>query len=553
MPEHHSAARKRTGLTITFLSMLTVLLLYSFFSGQPNQWLWIVSAFALWAGTLYFLPPFSNKIEGFPKHPTKHMLKKREIALIVGAGSAGKIVANELRNTSRSSLWPIGFIDDDREKHFSKICGVRVIGSRSQLPERIKDLGIDTVIIAIPSAPKEEIREIVELCRESNVKIKKIPRLVDIFEGRISLSMIRDVKVEDLLGRESIHLDMLPISDYMTDKVILVTGAGGSIGSELCRQILRFSPKKILLLGQGEHSIFMIENELQKKHPGTDFISIIADVKNERRLRQIFEKHRPEVVFHAAAHKHVPLMEKQPQEAIKNNIIGTKNMAECAHLFHTERFILISTDKAVNPTSVMGATKRFAELIIQHYNKISDTKYAAVRFGNVLGSRGSVVLLFKQQIAEGGPVTVTHPEMVRYFMTIPEGVQLVIQAGSYMIGGEIFVLDMGKPVKIVDLAKDLIRLSGFEPYKDIDITFSGIRPGEKLYEEMLTADDNHDSTKHELIFITKPDLFSEEELFTALEQLDKICSQDQWLPPEAYKEKLRTHLPSYKSSENNLY
>ncbi|MFZ5753339.1 MAG: polysaccharide biosynthesis protein [Bacillota bacterium] len=423
--------------------------------------------------------------------------------LVIGAGDAGVLVVKELQRQALASLIPIGFIDDDTAKQNIKIMGIPVLGTRAELEQVIKENDIQQVLIAMPSAPGKVIREIVEKCRALRVPVRTLPRMYDIINGQISVDLIREVKLEDLLGREPVKLDMERIAETIRHKRVLVTGAGGSIGSELCRQICRYDPKEIVLLGHDENPIFEIELELRSKYPNLKIYSIIADVKDKNRIIQIFSEKRPEIVFHAAAHKHVPLMEYSPGEAFENNIIGTKNVAEASDRFSVETFVLISTDKAVNPTSVMGATKRIAEIIIQYMAEMSKTKFVAVRFGNVLGSRGSVIPIFQEQIRQGGPITVTHPEMRRYFMTIPEAVQLVLQAASMAQGGEIFVLDMGEPVKIVDMAKELIRLSGLEPEKDIAIQFTGIRPGEKLYEELLTSEEDTTATKHKRIFIAK--------------------------------------------------
>lgn len=445
--------------------------------------------------------------------------------LIVGAGSAGALVARDLKHSPDSSHYPVAFVDDDPTKQSLEIFGLPIVGNCNDIPDIVKRYGITMIIIAIPSAPKKRIAEIIDQCKQTNASIKILPGVSDIINGKISLKDIRDVDVEDLLGREPVKVDMQGIADYVSGEVVLVTGAGGSIGSELCRQIAPFAPKVLVLLGHGENSIYDTELELREKHSNLSIKTIIADIQDAKRMEQVFKEYQPDVVFHAAAHKHVPLMEKNPAEAVKNNIFGTKNVATLAHEYSVSRFVLISTDKAVNPTSVMGATKRVAEMIVQSLDRISDTKYASVRFGNVLGSRGSVIPIFKRQIARGGPVTVTHPEMVRYFMTIPEAVQLVIQAGALAKGGETFVLDMGKPVKIADLAKDLIRLSGFEPGKDIEIEFTGIRPGEKLFEELLTAEEGTTATKHDRIYVGKPSDFSMDKLFVKLKELEQIVTK----------------------------
>ncbi len=424
--------------------------------------------------------------------------------LVFGAGDAGVMVTKELKNHYNGQINLVGFIDDDPSKKNLQILGNPVLGGRGDIPDIVERFGVQEIILAMPSAQGKTIREIVEVCYKIGVKVRTVPGMYDLIEGNVTVNQIRDVQVEDLLGREPVKVDLESISHYIAGEVILVTGAGGSIGSELCRQIIRFAPKKLLLLDLSENNVYDIEMELQNNNPQIDIYPIVKDVRDEQAVEQVFKLHNPIVVFHAAAHKHVPLMEANPEEAIKNNVMGTYNVADAANKFGTSKFVLISTDKAVNPSSIMGASKRVAEMVIQHLNSISKTDFVAVRFGNVLGSRGSVIPLFKKQIAEGGPVTVTHEEMVRYFMTIPEAVQLVIQAGAMAKGGEIFVLDMGEPVKIMDLAESLIRLSGFEPGEDLEIAITGIRPGEKLFEELLTDEEGVNSTNHKRIFVAKP-------------------------------------------------
>lgn len=424
--------------------------------------------------------------------------------LIVGAGDTGILVAKEMKRHYNGELNLVGFVDDDPAKKNSKVLGVEVFGGRELIPELMDKYELEEIIIAIPSVSGSVIREIVDMCEKSDIKLKILPGIYDLIEENVTVSQIREVQVEDLLGREPVKVDLESISSYLQGQVIMVTGAGGSIGSELCRQILKYGPSKLLLLDICENNMYDIEMELKNSFPHMDIVALVKDVRDKKAIDQIFAKYKPYVVYHAAAHKHVPLMEANPEEAIKNNVMGTYNVAQAADRFGAKKFVLISTDKAVNPTSVMGASKRLAEIVIQYIDKTSKTNFVAVRFGNVLGSRGSVIPLFKKQIAEGGPVTVTHPDMVRYFMTIPEAVELVIQAGVLAKGGEIFVLDMGEPVKILDLAKTLIRLSGFEPGRDIEIKFTGIRPGEKLFEELLTAEEGVNATTHKRIFVAKP-------------------------------------------------
>ncbi len=432
--------------------------------------------------------------------------------LIVGAGDAGAAVARELNKHSVDHSVPLGYIDDSRSKQGLEMFGLKVLGTREDIPGIVERYGIQEIIIAIPSASKKVVREIVEVCQETSARLKILPGMYELIDGTVTINKIREVQVEDILGRDPVEVDLESMAGYLTGKTVLVTGAGGSIGSELCRQVAQFQPESLILLGHGENSIYHIHNELINTYPDVELRPVVCDVKDETAVSGVFREYRPRVVFHAAAHKHVPLMEFNPVEAIKNNVLGTYCVASMSHRYSADKFILVSTDKAVNPTSIMGATKRVAEMVVQEVGKDSRTHFAAVRFGNVLGSRGSVVPLFKEQIARGGPVTVTHPEMIRYFMTIPEAVQLVIQAGALARSGEVFVLDMGEPVKIVDLAKNMIRLSGFVPGEDIEIVFSGVRPGEKLYEEMLTETEGTNATKHNRIYVAAVDRPDEDRL-----------------------------------------
>lgn len=429
--------------------------------------------------------------------------QKGKPVLIIGAGDGGVLVARELRNHYRDEVNIVGFIDDDPAKQNKQILGYPILGHRDAIPRIVKEYRVEEVVIAMPSVKRSVLREIVEICQETPAKIKILPGVFDLIDGNVTVNEIRDVQVEDLLSREPIKLDIDSIAGYISGKVVLVTGAGGSIGSELCRQIVTYNPSQLLMLDICENNIYDIELELRNQ-TSVPVVPLVKDIRDRTAIIDVFKKYRPHVVFHAAAHKHVPLMEANPEEAIKNNAMGTYFVAQAANLCGTSIFVLVSTDKAVNPTSIMGASKRIAEMIIQHLDRASKTKFVAVRFGNVLGSRGSVVPLFKKQIAAGGPVTVTDERMIRYFMTIPEAVQLIIQAGALAKGGEIFVLDMGEPVKIIDLAKTLIKLSGFEPGVDIPIKITGMRPGEKLYEELLTAEEGTTATANERIFVAKP-------------------------------------------------
>jgi FlaA1/EpsC-like NDP-sugar epimerase len=443
--------------------------------------------------------------------------------LIVGAGDAGEMILREIQKNPKFKYHPVGFVDNNPNKKGLFIHHLPVLGDCESIPAIVEANGVDEVIIAIPTATRKQIRRVVELCEQSKAKFKIVPGIFELIDGTVHVNQIRNVEIEDLLGRDPIKLDMESISSYLTNSCVMVTGAGGSIGSELCRQVAIYNPAKLVLIGKGENSIFDIENELKGRYPFLDLSVHIADVRDLDRMTNVFEAVKPDVIFHAAAHKHVMLMERDPEEAILNNVVGTRNLVDLADRYQAKEFVMISTDKAVNPSSVMGATKRLAEMIVQAKAQSgTKTKFVSVRFGNVLGSRGSVVPIFKRQIAAGDPVTVTHPEAKRYFMTIPEAVQLVIQAGALGNGGEIFILDMGEPVKIVDLARDLIRLSGFEEGTDIEIKFIGLKPGEKLFEEILTSEEGSSATKHEKIFVSPSLEIAGEKLredVLALEQL----------------------------------
>jgi FlaA1/EpsC-like NDP-sugar epimerase len=472
--------------------------------------------------------------------------------LIVGAGEAGYIVARALRR-EQSRYYPVAFIDDNVNKLHQNLAGIPVVGTRHDIPEVVKQYDIDEIILALPSAKRQEITKIINICKTTDCKIKLIPGVNDMVNGEFTVSVLRNVDVEDLLGREPVRLNLQEIASYLEGKVVLVTGAGGSIGSELCRQVIRFHPKRLILLGRGENSVYEIEHELRAMIPSdTELIPVIADIQDYGRVANVFKTHRPDVIFHAAAHKHVPLMEMHPIEAVKNNILGTYNLVVLADMYQAERFVMISTDKAVNPTNVMGASKRAAELIVQSRSRFSRTRFATVRFGNVLGSRGSVIPLFRKQIEAGGPVTVTHPKMVRYFMTIPEAVQLVIQAGALSEGGETFVLDMGEPVKIIDLARDLIRLSGFSE-KEIPIQISGIRPGEKLYEELLTKEEGTMKTVHDRIFIARSEYLAEEELAEMIASFRTLAEHQDGVQDEEIRRLLKRWVPTYMPNPGQLH
>lgn len=448
--------------------------------------------------------------------------------MIIGAGCAASMIINELRDNKVNNCKFKCAIDDDPAKKNTYILGIRVYGDRNSIIEAAEKFQIDTILFAIPSCDNKEKVEILNICKETGCELKIVPSIYQMMNsGEKGISKkIRKVQIEDLLGREPISLDINRIIDYVAGRTVLVTGGGGTIGSELCRQIAEHDPKRLVIFDIYENNAYDIQNELRRKYPELDLVTLIGSVRDSKRLESVFKTYRPDIVYHAAAHKHVPLMEDSHNEAIKNNVFGTLKTAQCADKYGAKKFVLISTDKAVNPTNIMGASKRMCEMIIQSYNKRSETEFVAVRFGNVLGSNGSVIPLFKKQIEAGGPVTVTDPDIIRYFMTIPEAVTLVLQAGASAKGGEIFVLDMGKPVKILTLAENLIRLSGFTPHKDIKIEFIGLRPGEKLYEEMLMAEEGLKETENKLIHIGQPIEFDENEFFTALDDLRKAMYDD---------------------------
>ena len=429
------------------------------------------------------------------RHQWRRLEDARRV-LVVGAGAAGEVIVKELLGHPQLRLNPVGFVDDDRSKHGHRLCDRPVYGSLAQIKDLVLQLDVEEIIIAMPRAPGATVRQVVRAAIEVGVKTRTVPGIFDIISGRVAVTSLRQVEIQDLLRRDTIQTDLEQVRVLATGETVLVTGAGGSIGSELCRQLARLEPAQVLVLGHGENSIFDVMAELSERYPTVTAVPIICDVRDRERLRQVFERYRPYSVFHAAAHKHVPLMECNMAEAVTNNVLGTKNVVELSAEFGVDHLVLISTDKAVRPTNVMGATKRIAEQIVQEVAQLQEKNFVAVRFGNVLGSRGSVVPTFLRQIQSGGPVTVTHPEMRRYFMTIPEAVQLVLQAGAIGKGGEVFVLDMGEPVKILDLATDLIRLSGLEVGTDIEIQFSGTRPGEKLYEELFFDSENAFATDH---------------------------------------------------------
>ncbi|MCM1537905.1 MAG: polysaccharide biosynthesis protein [bacterium] len=471
--------------------------------------------------------------------------KNGTAVMIIGAGDAGNVIIKEIIGSYYSTMTIKCVIDDDKNKWGRYVQGVKVVGGRGEIIRAAKEYGIDEIIIALPSVPKHMIRDIIDICKETDCKLRTLPGMYQLVNGEVNVSKIRDVDVEDLLGREPIKVDLNSILEYVKGKVVLVTGGGGSIGSELCRQIATHQPRQLIIVDIYENSAYDIQQELLAAHPRMNLLVLIASVRNTARMSSIFETYRPDIVYHAAAHKHVPLMEVSPNEAVKNNVFGTWKTAQAAAMNGVKKFVMISTDKAVNPTNVMGATKRICEMIIQTFNRHYDTEFVAVRFGNVLGSNGSVIPLFRKQIEAGGPVTVTHPDIIRYFMTIPEAVSLVLQAGVYAKGGEIFVLDMGEPVRILDLAKNLIRLSGYKVDEDIKIKFTGLRPGEKLYEELLMNEEGMTDTANKLIHIGKPIEFDEMVFFKQLKRLKDAANEES----EDIRELVREIVPTFTPKE----
>lgn len=461
--------------------------------------------------------------------------------MIIGAGDAGRVIIKEILDSRFLTMKVCCVIDDDCNKTGRYISGIPIVGDRFAILKNVEKYKIDKIILAMPSASKEERKEILEICKMAKRELKTLPGMYQLIDGELNIGKLRDVEITDLLGRDPIQVNLDEIMGYVEQKVVMVTGGGGSIGSELCRQIAMYHPKQLIIFDVYENNAYEIQQELNRHYPDLDLVVLIGSVRNTHRIETVFEKYRPDIVYHAAAHKHVPLMEDSPNEAIKNNVFGTYKTAKAASEYGVKRFVLISTDKAVNPTNIMGASKRLCEMIVQSFDKISKTEFVAVRFGNVLGSNGSVIPLFKKQIAEGGPVTVTHKDIIRYFMTIPEAVSLVLQAGAYARGGEIFVLEMGAPVRIDDMARNLIRLSGYTPDVDIKIEYTGLRPGEKLYEELLMAEEGMKETANKLIHIGKPIEMDEETFFDKLAELKEACYNDD----ERIKEKVQKLVPTY--------
>lgn len=490
---------------------------------------------------------FSYRIFWVSYFLNKKQKKMYKNVLVIGAGAAGAKIIKEMQKNKELGYYPVGIIDDNEYKLGKYINNVEVLGNRDSICQIVKQKKVDEILLAMPSASQIEKKKIIDICKNAKCKMRILPGVNDMLDSISSLNRVRDVNIQDLLGRDPIRLDIDDIAGYLTDRVILVTGGGGSIGSELCRQIAQFKPEKLLIFDIYENNAYSLQNELMYRYPDLQLKVLIGSIRDRERIEGVFREYKPDVVFHAAAHKHVPLMEDNPLEAVKNNIFGTLNVVECAHEYGAKRFVLISTDKAVNPTNVMGATKRVCEMIIQSIDKLSKTEFVAVRFGNVLGSNGSVIPLFKKQIENGGPVTVTHPEINRFFMTIPEASQLVIQAGAMAKGGEIFVLDMGQSVKIVDLAQDLIKLSGLQPDKDIKIVFTGLRPGEKLYEEVLMEEEGLKRTAHEKICVGTLTDIDYNDMRGKLDRLEHAIRES----PESIRNVLEEIVPTYTHMESN--
>ena len=535
--------RTAVKISITSIMYFAYCVIVSFFmEGFVLGWA-IIATLAFMV--LLVLTRFVTRFRWFFKeyfHKAGQKDAETQRVLIVGAGDAGHSIIQELQDNKSSKMKPVCVLDDSLEKVGRGINGVRIVGKISDVRWACKHYQIDKIIIAIPSLDKKQLNDIVVECKKTKCMVMSLPSMYDLAEGKVTVEQVKEVSVVDLLGREQVKVNIDQIIGYIENKVVLVTGGGGSIGSELCRQIASHSPKQLIILDAYENNAYEIEQELKRNIPDLNLLTLIASVRENGKIDDVFDKYRPQIVFHAAAHKHVPLMETSPNEAVKNNVCGTFNVADAAGRFGAEKFVLISTDKAVNPTNIMGASKRICEMIIQTINKKYDTDYVAVRFGNVLGSNGSVIPLFAKQIAEGGPVTVTHKDIVRYFMTIPEAVSLVLQAGAYAHGGEIFVLNMGEPVRIYDLAVNMIKLSGLEPNKDIDIEITGLRPGEKLYEEMLMREEGLAKTDNEMIFIGKPLELDEHSLFDTIAEM----KQKAYMETDEMKEIVHQLVPTYK-------
>ena len=535
-----------------FLSMIILSIVYKAFSLEYINLKVNVLSGVLIAGTfvMYRLAGRSILSRRMSKYEkiNKNQDNKANNLLIIGAGMGAREIIIAIKNNMRDKYNIVGIIDDDISKINHYILGIKVLGTRYDIPKIAKEKNVDLIFFAINKIDAVSRRKILEICQETGVKTRVLPTTEEVINKQGAMNSLRDVQIEDLLGRDPVHLDNKNINSLIKNKTVLVTGGGGSIGSELCRQIVKYDPKRLVILDIYENNLYDIEMELRAEYPKLNLEAIVASVRDKARLNNVFETYKPEIVFHAAAHKHVPLMEKSPLEAIHNNVFGTYNVVNCADEYGVEKFVLISTDKAVNPTNIMGASKRVCEMIVQAKNKVSKTEYVAVRFGNVLGSNGSVIPLFKKQIERGGPVTVTHKDITRFFMTIPEAVQLILQAVTYAKGGEIFVLDMGEPVKIYDLAVSLIKLLGYEPNVDIPIEITGLRPGEKLYEEILMSEEGLTSTKHDKIFISKPMHMEMTELEEKLNILKELEYNEKY-SNKNIKNVMKEVVPTYREPE----
>lgn len=539
---NYASMREMMYIVVASILATTVqILLFTFFNphatGMPRSY------YLLYCGLLFVLVFFSRFIFRAIReveNTRKQTLHSKNV-MIVGAGDAGVSLLKEIKANPSLHKKVVCIIDDAQGKIGNSIHGVKVVGGRNRISDMVERYHVQEILIAIPSAKAEERKQILNICKETGKELMFLPGIYQIVNGDVRISNLKEVDVNDLLGRDPIEVDLDSIMGYVSNKIVMVTGGGGSIGSELCRQIAQHYPRQLILVDIYENSTYDIQNELKNKYPGLNLVVLIASVRNSKRIDQIFEKYHPQIVYHAAAHKHVPLMEDSPNEAIKNNVLGTWKVAEASHKWGVEKFVMISTDKAVNPTNIMGASKRMCEMIVQSYSKRSKTEFVAVRFGNVLGSNGSVIPIFKRQIAAGGPVTVTHPDIIRYFMTIPEAVSLVLQAGAFAKGGEIFVLDMGEPVKIADLARNLILLSGHKPGEDIKIEYTGLRPGEKLFEELLMDEEGMQDTPNKLIHIGQPIPFDEDKFLEELQQLKEYVEEE----PDDIRDYVRRLVPTY--------
>ncbi|MBD5527046.1 MAG: polysaccharide biosynthesis protein [Lachnospiraceae bacterium] len=498
---------------------------------------------AIFTGGVRFSYRFLRMVQN--RRLSHYKAPERQNYMIVGAGASGNAILQEIQSSKYLSMHVACFIDDNPGCQGKYLRGVPIVGGREKIAESVEKYDIDEIIIAIPSANRSALRPLIEICKETGCRIQILPGMYQIIKGDVNVSNLREVQIEDLLGRDPIEVNVDEIIGYVQNKTVLVTGGGGSIGSELCRQIARHNPKRLIIIDIYENNAYDIQQELKQSQPELDLVVLVASVRNTLRMDEIFREYRPDIVYHAAAHKHVPLMEDSPNEAIKNNVLGTLKVATAADRYGVGKFVMISTDKAVNPTNIMGASKRICEMVIQNMNRKSRTEYVAVRFGNVLGSNGSVVPLFKKQIEQGGPVTVTHPDIIRYFMTIPEAVSLVLQAGAYANGGEIFVLDMGEPVKILDLAKNMIKLSGYRVDEDIKIKFTGLRPGEKMYEELLMREEGLKETANRMIYIGKPIEYDDELFEKQLERLQEASVNE----AQNIRELVREIVPGYQYEE----